>query len=176
MKKGAFAISGFVTLWGICSLAVATEELVKYQFEKTIKGQKITVALEIGPFDSAAHTVRHVSLNEGYLIDGEKPIGNDGAIHATTEFKRFDIYWNGKKIPLPRHAWSSIFNVPLNAVNPVKSSASGLAVIPSVDGSSILFHFKPSTGDAEEPDEAWLVVDKKGAWQKFHSDILLDAR
>lgn len=163
-----FAAFTAIAWFALRSLAFGTDDANKYQFEKTVNGQRIVVMLEIGPFDSHGHTVRHVSSDAGYLVDGERPIGNDGATHAATEFKRCDIYWNGKKVKLPRKAWSSIFNVPLKAINPLTELGTGFAIVPSIDGLSILLYFGTGLADVDL-EKAWLVVDRDGKWRKFHS-------
>jgi hypothetical protein len=168
MKYMCVAASTVIAWLAFRPFAFGTEPATKYNFEKTVNGQRIAVVLEIGPFDSHQHKVRHVSSNAGYLIDGQRSIGNDGATHATTEFKRCDIFWNGKKIKLDRNAWSSIFNVPLKAIDPLTQSGTGFAIIPSIDGSSILFYFGTGLADVGL-EKAWLAVDRDGRWRKFHS-------
>lgn len=168
MKKKCLAGFTAIASLALYSSALGGDEPTKYRFEKTVNGQRIAVVLEIGPFDSRGHTITHISSNGGYLVDGQRPIGNDGATHATTEFKRCDIYWNGKKIKLPRNAWSSIFNVPLRAIDPLTESGTGFAIIPSIDGSSVLFYFGTGLADVGL-EKAWLVVDRDCNWRKFHS-------
>ena len=146
----------------------ATDNAAAYRFDKMINGQKISVVLEVGPFNAGAHRVKHVSISAGYRVDSERPIGNDGDTEARTEFRRFEVYWNDKKVPLQRRAYSAIFNVPLSPIERLGTNDRGFAIIPSIDGSSLLFHFRPNTG-ASEPEEAWLVVDRSGIWRKFHS-------
>src|SRR5438552_383888 len=148
--------------------ASASENADTYRFAKMINGQKISVVLEVGPFNAGAHRVKHVSISAGYRVDSERPIGNDGDTEARTEFRRFEVYWNDKKVPLQRRAYSAIFNVPLSPIERLGTNDRGFAIIPSIDGSSLLFHFRPNTG-ASEPEEAWLVVDRTGIWRKFHS-------
>jgi hypothetical protein len=163
----------FVLCVLLCRGLLGAEEPTTYRFEETVNSQTITIELETGAFDPKAHRVKHISISAGYSVDGQRPIGNQGGTKAVSEFKRFDISWNGKRVSLDRVAWSSIFNVPLIAIQPLSSEPAGLAVIPSPDGSSILFYFRPHSGDAEDPEEAWLVIDRKGKWQKFHSNELL---
>lgn len=166
------SLAGFTTVASLafCLSAFSADEPTKYQFEETVNGQKISVSLETGPFDSNAQQVKHISISTGYLIDGQRPIGSQGDIEAATEFKRFDIYWNGKRVPLNRVAWSSIFNVPLIAIRSLNHEPAGFTIVPSIDGSSLLFYFRPHSGDAEVPEEAWMIVNKMGKFTKFHSN------
>jgi hypothetical protein len=159
----------FVSICALSPDCVFAQENTRYDFEKTINNQKIAVVLETGPFDADKHTVRHLSDEEGYLVDEQKPIGTDGATHAVTEFKRFDVYWNGKKIPLEDGSWSSIFNVPLRQIDPSEQARIGLAIIPAADGSSILFYFVTGLVDVRL-EQAWLVVDKNAKWRRFRGD------
>lgn len=150
------------------------EKVAPFEYTKAVAGQKILVVLQFGQFDPKAHEVRHISREVGYLVDGQRPIGTDGAVTARTEFKQLEISWNGKRVPIARSAWSSIFNVPMRFVNPVKSNESGFSIVPSLDGSAVMLYFRPDVGDAEEPEEAWLVIDSHGKWRKFHSAELLE--
>jgi hypothetical protein len=165
--KGKHFIASAVIGWLIAfQFASNATELTKYQFDKTINGQKISVMLEIGPFDAKRHSVKHLSLEDGYLIDGQKPIGNDGDTEAVPEFKRLEVYWNDKKVPLGRECYSAIFNVPLHVIVPRTDPRPGFTITPSVDGSSVLMYFRPNVGDGES-DEAWLVISRTGEWKKF---------
>ena len=164
-----YLIVSLVTGWQIASqFALSAEELTRYRFDKTINGQKITVVVEIGPFDAQQHSIKHLSTEEGYLIDGQRPIGNDGDTEAVTEFKRLEVYWNDKKVPLARESYSSIFNVPLHTIAPRTDSRAGFTITASIDGSSVLIYFRPDVGDGE-PDEAWLIVSRSGEWKKFRN-------
>lgn len=138
-----------------------------YSYNKILAGHALAITIQVGPFDATAHQVKHVSVDAGYRIDDQIPIGNDGATTATTEFKRLDITWDGKKVSLPRSAWSAIFNVPLRRIAPDENTT-GFAIVPSDDGSAVLLIFK--TGLAEVgPEEAWLVVTENGTWKRFDS-------
>ena len=169
MKKRSFATT--IAVYSALSRAVLGAEAPnEYHFEQTVNGQKISVVLETGPFDANTHQVKHISISAGYSIDGQRPIGNQRGTEADTEFKRFEVSWNGRRVPLDRVAWSSIFNVPLICIRPLHHDPAGITIVPSIDGSSIVFYFRPHRGDAEVPEEAWMIVNKMGKWTKFHSD------
>ena len=149
--------------------ALASDDINKYSFEREVNGQEIKVIFEVGPFDEKAHEIKYVSPDVGYEIDGQRPIGNQGTRRAYTEFKRFDISWNGKQVSLERRAWSSIFDVPVKPIDPLSDASVGFAIIPAIDGSSLLFYFRPHSGDSGSPEQAWLIVNKDGTWKKFHN-------
>ena len=137
----------------------------QYHFARTVQGQKLSVILEIGPFDAIHHDIKHTGT--GVLVDGSRPMGNDGDSTASTEFKRFVISWNGNDIHLVKASYSPIFNVPLKLIVPGESSTSGFAIIPSQDGRALLFYFRSEGGPT--PEQVWLVVDSSGKWKRFHS-------
>ena len=87
-------------------------------------------------------------------------MGNYGDSSATTEFKHFEISWNGKNIHLDKASYYSIFNIPLNLIVPGETNAAGFAIIPAQDGRSLLFYFKSEEGPV--PEQVWLVVDSAG--------------
>jgi hypothetical protein len=137
-------------------------------FQFGANGQKIKVVIGTEPFRKASHNIQTKGEPIAYLIDGQTPIGTSGNNEAQTQFSNFEVFWNDKKIDLRREAWSAIFNVPLRLIEPLRDNASGLAIVPSSDGGSILFYFRPNVGDSE-PEGAWLVVDQTGTWRRFHS-------
>ena len=172
MKNICLHIALTSAAFASCLPDLCADEPSHYQFEQKVNGQNIIVLLTTGPFDVKAHKVTHKSISEGYFIDGQRPLGNQGGTTAITEFKRFDISWNGTHVFLPRHVWSTVFNVPLVPIRPMSEETAGLAIVPAIDGSSVLFYFRPHSGDAEDPEEAWLFINRDGTWKKFHSNEL----
>jgi hypothetical protein len=155
-----------ITLFSfLCCLVMTAGTNSSYHFARAVAGQQLSVVIQTGPFDATMHDVKRTPA--GVLIDGTRPMGNDGDSAATTEFKRFEISWNGKDIHLDKASYYSIFNIPLNVIVPGETNSAGFAIIPAQDGRSLLFYFKSEGGPV--PEQVWLVVDSAGTWKRFHS-------
>ena len=150
----------------ICCAVIKAGTKDSYHFARVVADQQLSVVIQTGPFDATLHNIKRTKA--GVLIDGARPMGNDGDSTATTEFKRFEISWNGKNIHLDKASYSSVFNIPVNLIVPGETTAAGFAIIPSEDGRSLLFYFKSEGGPV--PEQVWLVSsDSTGTWKRFHS-------
>ena len=132
----------------ICCLVIQGGTDGSYHFARVVAGQKLSVIIQTGPFDATLHKIKR--MKAGVLIDGARPMGNDGDSTATTEFKRFEISWNGKNIHLDKASYSPVFNIPPNLIVPGETNAAGFAIIPAQDGRSLLFYFKSEGGPVPE--------------------------
>ena len=117
---------------------------------------EVIVKLKTDRFVPKKHRVTRKN-GFGY-IDGRRVIGTDGGVRPFMEFVRFEIFWNGKRVPVAHEVFAPIYNAHLNDVT--------LAV--SDRGDAVLIGFV--CGDATLQG-VWLTIRKDGEWHRFTSEV-----
>jgi hypothetical protein len=132
-----------------------------YVFSKGPETVEITIRRS--PFVPEHHKITKVA-GETY-VDGQKALGIDGTGTINDEITKFEIKWNGKKVPLPTAAYSPIFNFSLQRASGFPSELGELLAVKSSVGKAILFVFGSGTGNVRQ--WIWLVVTAEGQWYRF---------
>jgi len=125
-------------------------------------GIEVELRLETGAFDPKAHRIER--RDRIVLIDGLQPIGTDGGAHPFLEFKKFEVRWNGRSIPVKADMFRCIYNVGLQPTTSLYGDGHTVLLVLSDTGKSLLL-FLPC-GDAVK-EGVWLTIDQEGAWHRY---------
>ena len=123
----------------------------------------VEVWIERSNFTPTRHKITTIA-GQTY-VDGEKALGIDGSGQITDEITKFEIKWNGKKVPLPSAAYAPIFNFSLRRASFFPGEVGELLAVKSSVGKAILFVF--ATGSGSVTQWVWLVVTADGKWYRF---------
>jgi hypothetical protein len=123
----------------------------------------VEILIERSPFVRARHKVTKVS-GQTY-VDGQKAFGIDGSGEIKDEISKFEIKWNGKKIPVASAAYAPIFNFSLRKASFFPGEPGELLAVKSSVGKAILLIFASGSGSVRQ--WVWLVVTADGQWYRF---------
>lgn len=98
-------------------------------------------------------------------VDGQKALGIDGSGEITDEITKFEIKWNGNRVPLPSAAYAPIFNFSLRKASFFPGEPGELLVVKSSVCKALLFVF--ASGGGSVTQWVWLVVTADGQWFRF---------
>jgi len=133
-------------------------------FHTFSKGKDLVeISIERSHFVPEHHKITRVT-GETY-VDGQKALGIDGTGQITDEITKFEIKWNGNRVPLPSAAYAPIFNFSLRRASLFPGEPGELLVVKSSVGKALLFVF--ATGSGSVTQWVWLVVTSDGQWFRF---------
>jgi hypothetical protein len=143
-------------------LAPANDPSQTLTITRVVPGVRVALRLETQAFDRDAH---HIEQRDGRtLIDGLRPIGTDGGARPYLEFKKFELRWNGRLVPLKPEIFQCIYNVSLEQTASLYGDGHTVLFVLSDTGKSVLL-FLPC-GDAVK-DGVWLSIDEHGDWRRY---------
>jgi hypothetical protein len=157
------------TFWLMVS-AVSTVGAAPFDYKFSIDqgGQHVDVVLELRPIDPKHHDLQR--LNNQAIIDGKVPVGiGPGSFSAQTEFSRFEISWNGKRVEVPALLYTDLFNPSLiPKTNPVFDREGSVWTCVSSDGKQVLLEIEG--GNDAVSYKAWIIISRDGKCSRFVTD------
>src|SRR4051794_23275715 len=98
-----------ISLLGVANSSPSTEP---DYFHAVSKGpDSVEISIGRSRFEPTRHKITTVA-GQTY-VDGQKALGIDGSGQIADEITKFEIKWNGKRVPLPPAAYAPIFNFSL---------------------------------------------------------------
>ena len=155
------AISVVISLLGVTNSAPSTDSDYFNAFSEGPDSIEISIARS--PFVPTRHKI--TTLAGQTYVDGQKALGIDGSGKITDEITKFEIKWNGKRVPLPAAAYAPIFNFSLRKASFFPGESGELLAVKSSAGKALLFVFASGSGSVTQ--WVWLVVTVDGQWYRF---------
>jgi hypothetical protein len=155
------AIGIAISLLGVANSAPSTDPDYFHAFSEGPGSVEISIARS--PFVPTRHKITTVG-GQTY-VDGQKALGIDGSGQITDEITKFEIKWNGKRVPLPPAAYAPIFNFSLRKASFFPGEPGELLAVKSAVGKALLFVFASGSGSVTQ--WVWLVVTVDGQWYRF---------
>lgn len=114
------------------------DKLTTYRQTLPMKGARVEVLLQIGPFDPRGHRFGHNAAGD-VTMDGFRARGTDSVpAQAQTVVRRFEVRWNGKPVPIAERHWKHLLDVtPRKALHSDDDNGT-VYLLPADDGKAVL--------------------------------------
>lgn len=142
------------------------EKTTVYRQTVSMKGARVDVLIETGPFDPRKHRAR-IGAGGNVEIDGLRARGTDSVPpQAENCVRRFEVRWNGRRVPIPDRQWKYLLDVFPRKAEHDDDERGTVYVLPADDHKAILLALEGGK-DGAAIFKTWWTIRETGVVAVF---------